>query len=618
MKSATEISVRFLPAGVGVRVARGASLCDAAALAGISLDMPCGGQGNCGKCKVRVTGGLVGSTNTERTLLDHKEMQQGFHLACQTRVYGPLIVEVPQTTLLPTTYKILVDAQARALDVSDAPAHVRDVALDAPTLADDASDHERLERALGPLDLDVEQLRVLPAWLRENRFRGTAVCAGNRLLALRPPEGRILCLSAAFDIGTTTLAASLVDLADGRELARVARLNPQTKFGDDVLARISYASAPDKRERLRHDIVDAVNAMLHDLAGHADVRIDDIYDISFAGNTTMQQLLLGIDPTPIGVTPFVATVRVPLTFTAKDIGVRAHDRAMCYVFPAIAGYVGGDTVAGLLATKFDETEQPAMFIDIGTNGELAVHAGDRIVATSCAAGPAFEGTRIAHGVRAAVGAIEAVHIENDVAYKTIGGGEPIGICGSGLIDAVAELLRLGIVSQSGVLHGPHELPIGLPPAVRDRVRMFDDETGFMFADADQSATGQAIVLYQSDVRQVQLATAAVRSAVTILLDRVGVRARDVQRLLVAGGFGNYIRCANAQRMGLLPAEIDPERIVFVGNTSLAGTRLAATSMTARQTARELAARTEHIDLSLDPAFQDTYVDALFFPIPGAL
>ncbi|NUM52286.1 MAG: DUF4445 domain-containing protein [Candidatus Hydrogenedentes bacterium] len=607
------LRVRFLPSGATVSVARGTSLSDAAALAGISLDMPCGGQGNCGKCKVQVTGGATLWTNTERSLLNHEELQRGFHLACQMRVFAPLIVEVPTTSLLASTYKILADAHSGAFDVSDAPVRVRSVVLEMPSLSDDASDLERLERELGPLELDLGMMRALPALLREQDFRGTAVLADRRLLAFSPPGDAPACVAAAFDIGTTTLAASLIDLADGRELARAARLNPQTKFGDDVLARISYASTPDKRERLRHDIVDSINEMLQDLAEHADARIDSVYAIACAGNTTMQHLLLGIDPVSIGVSPFVPAVSAAVHLPASEIGIHSHAKSHCYVFPAIAGYVGGDTVAGLAATRFAEAETPSLFIDIGTNGELVANADGRLVATSCAAGPAFEGTRIAHGVRAAAGAIEAVHIEDDLVYKTIGGAQPIGICGSGLIDIVAELLRLGIVCQSGVLLGPNELPEGLPGAVVRRIHYFDDQLGFVIADADETQTGQVIALYQNDVRQVQLATAAVRSAIAILLDRIGVRAAELRRVLVAGAFGNYIRCSNAQRMGLLPGDVDPERIAFVGNTSLAGARLAATSLKARREAEELAKRTEHLDLSLDPAFQEIYVDALFFP-----
>ena len=613
------LRIRFLPTDATVLDARGATLSDAAALAGISLDMPCGGQGNCGKCKVRVTGGTAGWTNAERTLLGHAELQQGFHLACQIRVLSPLVVEVPDTSLLASTYKILVDAQAQPLDVSDAPVRSRHVTLDTPSLQDDASDLERLERELGPLELDVDVACALPAALRLADFRGTAIVAGNRLLSFTSGDTKPQCLAAAFDIGTTTLAGSLIDLEDGRELARVARLNPQTKFGDDILARIVYANdTPERLERLRREITDAVNEMVRELADHADIRIESIYEIAFAGNTTMQHLLLGINPVSIGVSPFVPTIRASLTPSASAVGIRAHPKACCYVFPAIAGYVGGDTVAGLLATHFADAESPSLFIDIGTNGELVLNAGGNAIATSCAAGPAFEGARIMHGVRAATGAIEAVHIEEDVAFKTIGGAKAIGICGSALIDAAAELLRLGIISYSGVLLGPDEVPAGLPDPVVRRIRHIDGQLGFVLAEAHESATGQAIALYQSDVRQVQLATAAIRSAITLLLKRAGVKATDLRRVLVAGAFGNYIRCANAQRMGLLPLEVDPGRIEFVGNTSLAGARMAAASLSARRQAQELALRTEHLDLSLDPAFQDIYVDALFFSDPAFL
>lgn len=612
------LKVRFSPSGAEVSVARGASVSDAAALAGIALDMPCGGQGNCGKCKVKVTGGAARWTNSERTLLSHQELVQNVHLACQMRVVAPLSIEVPSTSLLATTYKILADAHAGVFDVSDAPVRARPVKLGPPSLADDSSDRDRLERELGPLELDLGMLRALPALLREHNFRGTAIVADRKLLAFSPGDKTPTCVAVACDIGTTTLAASLIDLADGRELARASRLNPQTRFGDDVLARISYAALPVQRERLRHDIVTAVNEMLRELAGRADLRVEDIYEIVCAGNTTMQHLLLGVDPTPIGVSPFVPVVSAPVCLSASEAGIRAHAHAQCHVFPAIAGYVGGDTVAGTLATRFMEVESPSLFIDIGTNGELVANAGGRLVATSCAAGPAFEGTRIAHGVRAAAGAIEAVHIEDDLVYKTISAERPIGICGSGLIDIVAELLRLGIVTQSGVLLGTGDISEERPEAVSRRIRDFDGQLGFVLAEADETATGQVIALCQNDVRQVQLATAAVRSAVAILLDRIGVRAAELRRVLVAGAFGNYIRCANAQRMGLLPADVDSARIEFVGNTSLAGARLAATSLSARREALDIARRTEHIDLSLDPTFQDIYVDALFFPQPAAL
>ncbi len=609
------VEVHFLtPHDTIVHVPRGESLARAAALANVVLDMPCGGRGNCGKCKVRVKQGVVVRTLREHVLLSHDELMDGVHFACQTRVAEPLTVEVPVSSLLTATHQILADAAKTVCDVSDAPVRARHVTLDPPSLEDDASDLLRLERVLGPIEADLDVLHALPAALRHHEFRGTALIRGGRLIGFTPDPIKPMRLVAAFDIGTTTLAGSLVDLEDGTELSRAVRLNPQTAIGDDILSRIAYASESSARlERLHRDVIGAVCTMLGELVHAAGGSVEHVVEISFAGNTTMQHLLLGVDPASIGVAPFVPTVSDQLCVSAARLGLPAHPKANCHVYPVIAGYVGGDTVAGLLATNFEELESPSLFIDIGTNGELVVHARGRLVATSCAAGPAFEGAGIMHGLRAATGAIEAIHIEEDLLFKTIDGAAALGICGSALIDIVAELLRLGILLPSGELLKAEDAPDELPDAVRRRIRRYRDQTIFAIADANDTATGKPIAIYQSDIRQVQLATAAVRSAVSLLLKEANVEAFELRRVLVAGAFGNYIRCANAQRMGLLPNGVNPDRIAFVGNTSLAGARLTATSLRARRQAQEIAQRTDHLDLSLDPAFQDIYVDALFFP-----
>ncbi|MCC6797108.1 MAG: DUF4445 domain-containing protein [Candidatus Hydrogenedentes bacterium] len=609
------VAVHFLsPHDTSVQVPRGESLGRAAALANIVLDMPCGGRGNCGKCKIRVKQGVVVRSLREHVLLSHDELMDGIHLACQTRVGEPLTVEVPHVSLLTAVYQILADAAETTCDVSDPPVRARHVTLDPPSLEDDASDVLRLERVLGSVEVDLDVLRTLPAALRHHGFVGTALMQGGRLIGFTPGTVKQTRLAAAFDIGTTTLAASLINLEDGVERARAVRLNPQTAIGDDILTRIAYASESSAHlERLHRDVVGAVCTMLGELVHAANEHIEHIVEITFAGNTTMQHLLLGVDPASIGVSPFVPAVSEQLSVSASKLGLPAHPKAQCYVYPVISAYVGGDTVAGLLATNFEELESPSLFMDIGTNGELAVHAKGKLIATSCAAGPAFEGAGITHGLRAAAGAIEAVHIEQDVMFKTIDGAAALGICGSALIDVVAELLRLGILLPSGELLNAEDAPCTLPDAVRQHIRRHRDQTIFVIADAHDTATGQSIAVYQNDIRQVQLATAAVRSAVTLLLKEAGIEAHELRRVLVAGAFGNYIRCANAQRMGLLPIGVKPDRITFVGNTSLAGARLTATSLRARRLAQEIAQRTDHLDLSLDPAFQDIYVDALFFP-----
>lgn len=611
------VYVRFQPGETRAAIPRGATIRDASAQAGIVLDLPCGGQGNCGKCKVRARGELASLTGAEKALLSHEERLEGVRLACQAAVLGSVAVEVPETTLLASTYKILTDSAVTREGFTDPPVRAIPVRLNPPSLGDDVSDLERLQRDLGSLHVDLQIARRLPPLLRASGYRGTAILSGDRLLAFVPGDTPPRCLVAAVDVGTTTLAAILLDTAGGVELARTSRLNPQTAYGDDVLSRISYAGAgPAQLDRMRQEVIGAVNAMLDRLAAEAGVTSGDIYAVVFAGNTIMQHLLLGIDPAPIGVVPFAPAISAPLDVAARAAGLDVHPEARCYVFPSIAGYVGGDAVAGILASGLCNVEAPALFLDIGTNGELVLSTEGRLVATSCAAGPAFEGVRIKHGMRAAAGAIEAIHIEDDVAFKVIGGSQPIGMCGSGLIDLVAELLRLGVIVWTGDLLGPDTAPSGLPDAVAARLQCIGGEPAFLVAGAGETQTGQPIVLYQSDVREVQLAAAAVRAAIQILLDRTATRIGDLKHLLVAGGFGNYIRCENAQRMGLLPSDLEPARIAFVGNTSLSGARLAAMSRGARHEAEYLAQCAEHIDLSLDPAFQEIYVEALFFPHPA--
>ncbi|MBI2422445.1 MAG: DUF4445 domain-containing protein [Candidatus Hydrogenedentes bacterium] len=607
-------TVRFLPEETTVSVPHGHSLLAAAALAGITLDAPCGGIGNCGKCKVQPMGETPVWGDAERALLSHAEQAEGFRLACQTPVRSALTVHIPYSSRLATAHQILVDtATAKAPDATPV-LRVIPFHLEPPTLEDSTADCERIQAALGPLHVPLGLIRALPARLRSGSFHGAAIVSGERLLDVVEGHATAPCFAAAFDIGTTTLAATLIDPRDGRERARAARLNPQCAVGDDVVTRISHASAaPAQREALRSGIVRAVNEMIAELAAAAGVSTEHIYELVFTGNTVMQQLLLGIDPAPLGVSPFVPAIGGPMEMAAAGAGFKAHPNARCHVFPVIAAYAGGDTVAGILATRLAGMESPALFIDIGTNGELVLAKDGNLVATSCAAGPAFEGVRIRDGMRAANGAIEAIRLEDDVACKIIGGGRPAGMCGSALVDIVAELLRLKVLSCSGYFAAPQDLPQDLPPALRARLRPLDGQPAFAVATQDETATGRPIALYQSDVREVQLATAAVRAALQILLSRTGTQPTDLRQVIVAGGFGNYLRCANAQRMGLLPPEVCPGRIAFAGNTALAGARLAATSQTARNAAEELARRTTHIDLSLDPAFQDTYIEALFFP-----
>ncbi len=628
-----EVLVRFRPSGREAFVLPGTRLVEAAAEAGLLIDVPCGGEGSCGKCRLIVVSGAAEPTTIERKWFSDEELQAGWRLACQSAVDGPAEVDIPSVSLATVEQKILVRYQKKnqgkvselfsgkgvPTPFSDPPVRKQYVELSSPTRGDDLPDALRLERALGvgPLAMDVSLLRELSARLREAGFCGTAVLAGDRLLDFEVGNTEADAFAVAVDLGTTTLAGELMDLGTGSEWATTARLNPQTRFGDDVLSRILHArEKPDGLARLQEAVVSAVDEMIGELCLQAGVPRQRVYELAVAGNTTMQQLFCGVDPGPLGEVPFVPTGGRGVSCPAAELGLHIHPRGGVYVMPAIGGFVGGDTVAGLLATGLTDVQRPALFVDIGTNGEIVLLADGRLSAASTAAGPAFEGARISRGMRGGPGAIEKVVVDGRLRINVIGNVPPAGICGSGLIDAAAELLRHRLLSCEGRLRTPDQcapLAEPMPPDLAERIVLHDGQISFLLADEAETADGRPIVLTQRDIRELQLASGAIRAGIAILLRRAGLEPKDLELVLIGGGFGNFIRRGNAQRIGLLPIEIERRHIRYMGNTSLAGARLAALSGQARRAAEELARRAEHVDLSTDTDFSREFAEAMIFP-----
>lgn len=616
-----EVRVKFEPSGRTVSVPQGTKILDAAVRAGVALDTPCGGHGTCGKCRVRLVDGTSQPSDTERATLTPAELAAGLRLACQACVSESCLVEVPEESILAGTFQILGGGDAHAaLGVADAGVSKQFIALSRPDRDDASPDVERLERVLGPFEIDLALLRELPHRLREGDWRGTVTLADGRLIDFEPGvDTTAECCGVAFDVGTTTVVGVLLDLVTGRERAACSRMNPQTGFGDDVLSRILYATQhATGLHELQQAIAVEISDMIRELADRADVSAGTIYQAAFAGNTTMLHLLAGIDPHALGQVPFTPAYRHGLHVDAATLGLPLHPRASVYLFPVTGGFVGGDTVACILATDLERAPSTTVLVDIGTNGEIVVSYEGRLLSASTAAGPAFEGARISDGMRAAVGAIEHVTLDADVRVDIIGDVAPVGLCGSALLDLVAELLRCGLLDLRGALRAADEVPEGVSEALR--VRIVEDEQGraFIIVPAELTKTGAPIRLTQRDVREFQLAVAAIRSGVKILLSRVGLDPSQVARVLIAGGFGNYLRPENAQRVGLLPHEVPPERIHFVGNASLAGARMALASLKDRERGEHIAAAAEHVDLSLDPEFQMEFAMAMFFPEATAL
>ncbi len=613
--SESQCKVTFQPQGRTVSVLSGTTILEAAAIGGLVIDTPCGGAGTCGKCRVRVAQGASESGEADRRALGEGELENGWRLACQNTVDRNMVIHVPAASLFGHDHQI-AEGSSVGLPADVRPA-VRKVyvELSPPTLEDSTPDLLRLEQETGRFNVDLAVLRQVPKRLRDQGFKGTAVLSDHQLIDFEEGDTTAQCHGVAFDVGTTTMVASLVNLCSGRELAVVSRLNPQVTLGDDVLSRVRHStSCPGCLDELHRMVVEEASSMVQALCNETGVSPQHIYEASFAGNTTMQHLLCGADPSPLGEVPFAPAYGRGLLLSARDMGMPINPHGMAYVFPIIGGFVGGDTVAGMLATQIDKSDGPVLMVDIGTNGEIVLAHDSKLLAASTAAGPAFEGARISCGMRGTRGAVEKVLLDGDVQLGVIGDAPPAGICGSGLIDLVAELLRHRVVSPEGRLHAPRELPPDLPGPIAQRIQL--DPVGhavFVLADPSGGTIHKGIALTQRDIRELQLGCGAIRAGICVLLRSAGLKAYDLKTVLIAGGFGSFIRRDNAQRIGLIPPEVNHERIHFVGNVSLAGARWALLSLEARRQGEDLARRTRHMELSVDGDFQAAFADAMIFP-----
>lgn len=607
--SSNEVQVIFQPSGRSVYVLPGTKVLEAAGRAGIVLLTPCGGQGTCGKCRVTVLDGRQDINCPESELVSELRDQR-FVPACQASIRGPATIEIPEDSRFEHRHRVLVEDTGRRPSLDPA---VRKIPfqLIEPSNADDRADSVRFSDAVGEAELPVETMRRLPRFLRDNNWKGTAVIASGSVVDLAPDGAPGDTCGVAVDLGTTTVVGTLFDLSNGSELAVASRMNGQIAYGDDVISRImKIREDPGQLEDIRRCAADTINEIVADLTESADISADDIYDITVAGNSTMQQILCGYDPSALGEVPFVQVFEDAQCLPAADLGLRAHRGARVFVFPQIGGFVGGDTVAGMLASSLDQSKAPVLLIDIGTNGEIVLaHDGD-ILATSTAAGPAFEGARIVQGMRAAPGAIEKVMIDDDVTLNVIADERPAGICGTALIDAAAGLLRKGILDPTGRILSGDELP-DLAPALRSRLATDDGQTRFILAAAD-GADAPDLCLWQKDMRELQLAAGAIRAGTNILLRTAGVAPGDLSAVLLAGAFGNFIRRSSARRVGLLP-DIPCHLVRFIGNAASLGAKLALLSREQRDYAAELQRKTRHVDLSLDAEFQSEFAMAMIFP-----
>jgi len=608
--------VTFEPDGRSVYVLKGTTILEATGEAGIIIKSDCGGMGVCGKCVVQVIKGDYEHKGSER-FLSEKEIKKGYVLACRTIIKGDIVVKIPFTSRL-FEQKILTEGVERGLKLSP---NVKKIYIKVaePSLEDQRSDLDRIIYALKGVAekprVQVDVLRRVPEKLRKGGFSATVVLNENEIVGIETGDKTDRNYGVAFDIGTTTVVGYLMDLNSGQQLAAAARTNPQTSYGDDVISRIHYAGTnKDGLEELNERIISCINDIVAELCNTVKIERKYIYEITTTGNTTMNHLFLKINPYYLAVHPYVGVIRSSIDTRAQDLGIHINRYGKVYCMPNIAGFVGGDTVGVILASEMHKSEKLKFAIDIGTNGELVMGNREGLIACSTAAGPAFEGARITFGMRASDGAVEKVVInENEVEVITIGNARPVGICGTGLVDCIAELRKAGIISENGKLLKPQELPSSVPSFLKKRIIEHEIHgTCFVVVPGNQSKTGEDILITQKDIRETQLAKGAILSGYQILKKILGVNDEDIEEVLLAGAFGNYIRREQAKWIGLLP-DIPTEKIKFIGNAAGVGAKMVLLARELREEACEISTTTRYIELAVRPDFQKVFTDALFFP-----
>ena len=621
--------VRFLPDDVTVEAEKGRLLLDVALEAGIFIPAACGGAGGCGQCKVKVAEGNVEILKSDK--LDARERTEGFVLACQTKLAGDVTLEVPAAKV---GRKVIPRDEADRMRVTATPVESPIVPQadpmtqrvfmepDPPSPTDNLSDYERIIRTLKvdhdifPVTAEIQAVRELPVRCREKDWKITACFRVEevnqsdavlyRLTRVGAGHTSDPPLAMAVDIGTTSLWGELINLDTGKVLARASRYNPQISMGDDVISRIVYALKKDGLQRLQAEVVKGLNEIIDETLKTSGSERDSINYMVAAGNTVMTHLFLALYPKFLREAPYVPAALNLEPVPAQALGLKLPDHAFVRVLPGVASYVGGDIVSGVLANGMWDSDLMTLFIDIGTNGEIVAGNRDLLMTASCSAGPAFEGGGLEHGMRAAPGAIEGILIDpetHEAMFRTMNSEPAKGICGSGIINIVSQLLKTGILNRNGKFASDMNV---------DRVRHGRSGYEYLICAAKDSAVNQDIVLSEVDLDNIIRAKGAMFAGYSCLLEKVGLTVEALDRVIIAGAFGSFIQLDHAITIGLLP-DVPREKFQFIGNSSLQGARLAVLDKSLFDKAGEIGRSMMNVELSEDPKYMDNFMGALFFP-----
>jgi uncharacterized 2Fe-2S/4Fe-4S cluster protein (DUF4445 family) len=612
------VVVTILPERRTVSLEPGVVLLRAAHTQGVDITATCGGRGRCTSCRVKVVEGVAppGTINDQLQLGDDL-VREGYRLSCQLAPTEPLAVQIAPP-LDERAFQILgVESGAVARATVDLDSGIRKAAVRVELPQEEhhqTSDLEQLAAASGVAvaDVPLDVVRTLPSTLREAKGEVTVVTFRGAPLAVERGDTTAMAFGLAIDVGTTSVVTTLLELASGEVMASVSSLNTQATFGGDLMSRIAFAQwNPANLRKLQSRIIGLLNEQIDELVARTGVLAQWIYKVTVVGNTCMHHVLLGIDPTYVGLSPYSAVLRHSLVQPARALRLKVNPEARVCLLPIVAGFVGADAVGAALATRLDESTAVRAVVDIGTNGEVVMGTRERLMACSAPAGPALEGAQIRHGMRGAVGAIDRAWIEDDdFGLHVIGEGAPQGICGSGLLDVVAAALDAGLIDWTGLIQ--IERRDRFPETLGRRLVQRGDERLLILVPHGEAAGGGEIVLTQDDVRQVQLAKGAIGGGIRMLQHVLGVPDEALTDLMLAGGFGNYLSIRSAVRIGLIPP-LASDRIRYVGNAAALGAQLALVSEAERARADRLARSIEHLSLATHPDFQDLFVEAMNFP-----
>ena len=619
----SRFNIRFLPYDRAIEVDAETTLLKASIMAGAHINAPCGGKGTCGKCLIKVKEGDYDTRSTPQ--LTEENRDRGYLLGCQTRPEGDMVIEVPIESQIRPGEKIAVGAKKEELHrlfmelAGEVQPRTKKICLKLtpPSIDDPVADLERLKKELSILGFHTEHfhcglpfLRKLGKTLRDENWDVTVTLyqIGTALEAL-DIQPKNLCgvrYGVAVDIGTTTVVVYLVDLVSGEIIDTSASYNAQSRCGDDVISRIVYATEMDGLDELQRLVSDNINHLLEGMARKHNIDLELIDKMVVTGNTTMTHLFYGINPESIRLEPYVPSVSLFPVMRAASVGIKIHEQAPLYAFPNVGSYVGGDIVAGVLTSRIHTKDETSLFIDVGTNGEIVLGNKEWLMTCACSAGPCFEGSGIKFGMRAMEGAIEKIDIDPvtfDATYRVIGDVKPIGICGSGMIDALAEMYLTGIIDQKGKFREGLNTP---------RIRHGESGMEYVLAWRVESGIDREIALTEVDIDNLIRAKGAIYAGFTTLLGEVGMTFNEIDKLYIAGGFGRYIDVERAITIGMLP-DMAVEKFEYLGNTAVTGAYLVLLSDKLREEAEEIAKKMTYLELSVCRPFMDEYMSALFLP-----